>query len=106
MRLLFYLSAQAGLHDIFSQLYHFRGFDIPGMGIGGEIKVGGGAIRVENNYAVAQKEGFIQLVGDNKDGTGHLFLNAQQLLLELGAGDKVKRSKGFGICSCNARWRV
>ena len=58
-----------------------------------------GSIRgIVKIFAVAQQQRFIQLVGDKKDGAGHLLLNAQQFLLELGRGFSfVARQKRFTL---------
>src|SRR5699024_646823 len=47
----------------------------------------------EDHHAVADQEGLVDVMGDEDDGLAQLALQAQQLLLELAAHDRVDRTE-------------
>ena len=51
-------SVHAGLHDFLAQAEHFFGLNIPGMGIGGKVKISGGTVGMEHHNAVTQQQCF------------------------------------------------
>ena len=69
-----------------------------GSGVGQEVERGaelGEAAVVDDGDAVGQAESFVHVVGDEDDGAAGFGVDAAELGLEFGAGDRVEGAEGF-----------